>query len=99
MEVLTNNLKNNPSLKAKFEAQKLRIKQDILDRKLKLQQARVEATTIYIPIVFHIVLQNQNLVTDAQIQEQVDQLNMDYGGKNADSTQIPSFFKTRSSTR
>lgn len=93
MEVLTNNLNKNPSLKAKFEAQKLRVKQDILNRKLKLQQARVEATTVYIPIVFHIVLQNPSIVTDAQIQAQVDRLNLDYSGENADSTKIPSFFK------
>src|ERR1044072_1060578 len=93
MEVLTNNLQKDPSLKAKFEAQKLRVKQDILNRKLKLQQARVEATTVYIPIVFHIVLQNPNVVTDAQIQAQVDRLNLDYSGTNADSTKIPSFFK------
>src|ERR1044072_3415079 len=95
MEVLNNILQKTPSLKAKFEAQKLNIKQTILDRKLKLQQARTEATTIYIPIVFHVVLQDQNLVTDAQIQEQVDQLNRDYGGLNPDSTKIPSFFKSR----
>lgn len=93
MEVLKNTLKNNPSLKSKFEAQALRIKQEMLTRKLLGQQLRTEATTIYIPIVFHIVLQDQNLVTDAQIQAQIDQLNMDYGGLNADSTKIPSFFK------
>src|SRR5689334_16724320 len=93
MEVLTNTLKNNPSLKAKFEAQKIRLKQAIIDRKLQLKQARVEAATVYIPIVFHIVLQNPNDVTDAQIQAQVDRLNLDYSGENADSTKIPAFFK------
>ena len=93
MEVLTTNFKKNPALKLKFEAEKQRIKQEIFNRKLNAQQARVEGTTIYIPIVFHIVLQNQNQVTDAQIQAQVDQLNMDYAGLNGDSTKIPSFFK------
>src|ERR1044072_865535 len=86
MEVLTTNLKKSPALKLKFEAEKLRIKQEIINRKLNAQQARVEGTTIYIPIVFHIVLQNQSQVTDAQIQAQVDQLNMDYAGLNGDST-------------
>src|SRR5687768_624534 len=93
VEVLMNNLKKNPSLKLKFEAERQRIKQEILNRKLLAPQLRTEATTIYIPIVFHIVLQNPNQVTDAQIQAQVDQLNLDYGGVNADSTKIPAFFK------
>jgi hypothetical protein len=93
MEVLANTLKNNPTLKAKFEAQSRSLKQEILNRKFRAQQLRTEATTIYIPIVFHIVLQDQSLVTDAQIQAQVDQLNLDYGGTNADSTKIPPFFK------
>src|SRR5690242_16121636 len=90
MEVLSTNFKKNPALKVKFEAEKLRIKQEVINRKLHMQQARVEGTTIYIPIVFHIVLQNQSQVTDAQIQAQVDQLNMDYAGRNGDSTKIPS---------
>jgi hypothetical protein len=93
MQVLTNNFKKNPALKANFEAQKQRIKQAVLDRKLNALQARTEATTIYIPIVFHIVMQDQSQVTDAQIQEQVEQLNIDYAGINADSTKIPSYFK------
>ncbi len=76
----------------KFDAERQRIKQEIINRKLNARQARIEGTTIYIPIVFHIVLQNQSQVTDAQIQAQVDQLNMDYG-LNGDSTKIPSFLK------
>jgi hypothetical protein len=93
MEVLANTLKKNPTLKSKFEVQSRSIIKEILERKARAAQLRIEGTTSYIPIVFHIVLQNPNQVTDAQIQAQVDQLNLDFGGVNPDSTKIRSFFK------
>jgi hypothetical protein len=52
-----------------------------------------ERTVINIPVVFHIVLTNPNLITDAQILAQLDTLNKDYAGANADSVKIPSYFK------
>jgi hypothetical protein len=50
---------------------------------------------ITIPVVVHVILPNPALVTDAQIQSQIDVLNADYGGLNADSTRIPAAFKSR----
>jgi len=47
----------------------------------------------YIPIVFHLVLQNPNLVSDTQVQAQLDTLNIDFAGLNADSVRIPATFK------
>lgn len=50
--------------------------------------------TVYtIPIVFHIVLPNPNVVTDAQILAEIDTLNKDYSGTNGDSLKIPAWFK------
>ncbi len=40
-------------------------------------------------------MRNPNLVSDAQLQAQVDQLNLDFGGVNPDSTKIRPFFKPR----
>ncbi|THU36124.1 T9SS type A sorting domain-containing protein [Niastella caeni] len=93
MEVLKNTFKKNPALQARFEAQTQNMRQAINQRKAQLQQLRTEATTIYIPIVFHIVLTNPSVVTDAQIQNQVEQMNKDFAGLNADSTLIPAAFK------
>lgn len=93
MEVLANTLKKNPVIKARFEEQKRNILLKIVERKVHARQLRIEGTTAYIPVVFHIVLQNPNQVTDAQIQAQVDQLNLDFGGVNPDSTKIRPFFK------
>jgi Pregnancy-associated plasma protein-A len=53
---------------------------------------RVQAI-VTIPIVFHIVLPNPYVVTNADIQAQVDRLNLDYSGLNADSTNIPPQFQ------
>jgi Pregnancy-associated plasma protein-A/Secretion system C-terminal sorting domain len=48
---------------------------------------------ITIPVVVH-VLWNSNMqnISDAQIQSQLDVLNADYSGNNADRSKIPSYF-------
>lgn len=48
-----------------------------------------------IPVVVHVVLTQPSLVTDAQIQSQIDVLNEDYAGLNADSIRIPAAFKSK----
>ncbi|HEX6427884.1 MAG TPA: M43 family zinc metalloprotease [Niastella sp.] len=93
MKVLENTLKRNPALQVRFETQTQNMRKLIMERKARLQMLRTEGTPVYIPIVFHIVLPNPSLVTDAQIQNQVDQLNRDFGGLNEDSTRIPASFK------
>lgn len=93
MQVLENTFKKNPGLQARFETQTLNMRKAVNERKARLQMLRTEGTPVYIPIVFHIVLTNPALVTDAQIQSQVDQLNRDFAGLNPDSTLIPAAFK------
>ena len=44
---------------------------------------------VTIPVVVHIVLPNPFLVTDADVQGQIDRLNQDFAGLNPDSTNIP----------
>lgn len=51
------------------------------------------STTITIPVVVHIVLSDPSIVTDDQVQSQIDVLNADYAGMNADSVKIPAAFK------
>ena len=48
---------------------------------------------VTVPVVFHIVLPNPFVVTDADIQAQLDRLNLDYSGDNADSANIPASFQ------
>lgn len=42
------------------------------------------AGTLYVPVVVHVVLTNPYLVTDAQIQSQLDVLNKDFGKTNVE---------------
>ena len=49
---------------------------------------------VTIPVVVHIVLPDPSIVTDAQVQSQIDVLNADYAGLNADSVKIPPAFKS-----
>jgi hypothetical protein len=95
MAVMEQTFKKNPTLKSRFEVQTRNILQAAQERKIREQGLRLEGTTMYIPVVFHIVLTNQALVTDAQIQSQLDQLNRDFAGRNPDSTRIPAAFKPR----
>src|SRR4051812_15885516 len=48
---------------------------------------------VTIPVVFHVVLPNPFVVTDADLQAQIDRLNLDYSGSNPDSTNIPAAFQ------
>ncbi|MGN6401893.1 MAG: hypothetical protein ACTHMD_15655, partial [Flavisolibacter sp.] len=43
-------------------------------------------STVTVPVVVHIVLPNPFMVTDADVQAQIDRLNLDFSGLNPDST-------------
>jgi len=92
VELLQNTLERNPSIKASFERSVQEMRQAAALR-LTQPALKEEAEPVYVPIVFHIVLQNPNQVSDAQIQAQLDTLNIDFAGLNADSTKIPAAFK------
>lgn len=47
---------------------------------------------VYVPIVVHIVLPNPYIITDADVQAQIDRLNFDFSGLNDDSTNAPAEF-------
>ncbi|HEU4633638.1 MAG TPA: choice-of-anchor J domain-containing protein [Flavisolibacter sp.] len=47
---------------------------------------------VTVPVVVHIVLPNPFIVTDADVQAQIDRLNLDFSGLNPDSTNAPSQF-------
>src|SRR5438477_293955 len=92
MQLVENAFKKDPSLKARLQAKEQQLQQNILFRK-NHPGLRQETGTIFVPIVFHVVLPNPNLVSDAQIQAQLDTLNHDFAGLNGDSIKIPAAFK------
>jgi hypothetical protein len=93
MEVMENTFKRNPALRVSFETQNQNILKILRQKKAQVQTLRTEGAITYVPVVFHIVLTDPSIVTDAQLQAQIDRLNIDYAGLNADSTEIPAAFK------
>ena len=89
-------MKKDPAMKARYE-QYIREAE-----KRQLAKKGMAAPEVYrtnaiqtIPVVFHIVLPNPFLVTDADIQAQVDRLNLDFSGLNPDSTNAAAFYPIR----
>ena len=97
MQVLAQKLKASPQLKQKFEAERIRFNRAVQEGIYRLSAAQQtqngNRTALVVPVVFHIVLTNPAIVTDAQIQAQLDTLNRDFAGQNGDSVNIPSYFK------
>ena len=90
MPYLEKKLQQNAFLRSRFEERKIEFNKIVSSR--ELGNTRLTGA-VYIPVVFHIVMPNPNLVSDAQIQAQLDTLNKDFFGANGDSINIPSYFK------
>lgn len=94
MQLLDKRFKANPSLKLLFENRARQVESAVQAR-IASGQSLKTTQGITIPVVFHVVLSRQSLVTDAQIQAQLDTLNLDYAGLNhkGDSRIIEEFQK------
>lgn len=82
-------LEKNPKLLEKYN----RIKSSAFPPARMQEYLRGQAV-VTIPVVVHIVLQNPNLVSDAQVQSQINVLNEDYDADNPDSVNIPGVWKS-----
>ena len=91
MQRLEQKFQENAALRARFQQKRIEFSKTISTRSVN-KTAKL-TSIIYIPVVFHIVMQNPNLVTDVQVQAQLDTLNRDFFGANGDSIRIPSYFK------
>jgi len=89
LTVMNELIKKYPSLKKEMEQNR---RKAIESYRLSAFAQRTNATYT-IPVVVHVVMSNPSTVTDAQVQSQIDVLNEDYAGLNADSTRIPAAFK------
>ena len=93
MEVLEKAFEENSLLKARFKKQSIEFQHSVERRMAALPFSGVPGDTINIPVVFHIVLTNPDIITDAQIQAQLNVLNNDFAGLNSDSAILPAAFK------
>jgi hypothetical protein len=89
---LEQKLQQNAILKERFEQKKIEFNKIVSSLSLE-KNARLGAP-IHIPVVFHIVMGNPDLVADIQLQAQLDTLNRDFFGTNGDSVKIPPYFKS-----
>lgn len=99
MQRLEAKFARNPILKNRFEAQRssfnAALRQVTGNKNHRGENNEQNNKTIStMPVIFHIVLPDPTVVTDAQIMAQLDTLNHDYAGINGDSSKIPSYFKS-----
>lgn len=93
MELQEKKWRENPSLKAKFLSQESRF-QEMVAARIKSGKNMRTGGVVTIPVVFHLVLNRQSLVTNAQVLAQLDTLNNDYAGLNGSASRIPSYFQS-----
>ena len=103
MEYLQNMYNRNPALKQRYEQNLLqgeKIKTEYLTQKntrngsAESLDVQTLVATVYVPVIVHIVLPNAQQVSDADVKVQIDKLNTDYAGLNADSINVPPAFKS-----
>jgi hypothetical protein len=93
MQMLEQSFELTPSLKTEFTNQTIQFQRSVEKQLAGLPFSDLPGGTVFIPIVFHIVLNNPDIITDAQVQAQLDVLNKDFGGLNSDSVMLPAAFK------
>ena len=92
MELLKIALEKAPTLADSFNKEVVRIQQVAASR-ITAPGGREFASTVFIPVVFHVVLGDPKIVSDQQLIDQINVMNADYAGLNADSVVIPAAFK------
>jgi hypothetical protein len=86
-------LARDPGLKARLEAAEASLSRG-MDEKLQARKRQGNMRTnaiITIPVVVHIILENPNTVTDADVLWQINKMNIDFAGQNADSVKAGAF--------
>jgi len=90
IEVLKEKMKDD-GFRTRFQANQNKLH---LNVEASAKSSSVQQTIDTIPVVVHIILANPAMVTDAICQSQIDVLNDDFKGLNADSSRIPAAFKS-----
>lgn len=94
--VMQKYLQQHPQHKAEYQKRQADFQQKFEAARRQKAQLRTQqrlSSVVTIPVVVHIVMDDPALVTDEQVQSQLDVLNADFAGLNADSSNIPAAFK------
>jgi hypothetical protein len=89
MERVSRNVEQNPAAKSALQKKKITNSTNAGFRPIGINGI------INIPVIFHVVLPDPYLVTDAVIQSQLTELNKDYSGLNTDSANAINFYPVR----
>ena len=87
-------LQANPQLRTRFNFQQRELLRILAGQKTVAAANQRTGAVLTIPVVFHIVMANPSVVTNAQISAQLDTLNRSFFGTNGDSVRIPSYFNS-----
>jgi hypothetical protein len=87
-------LQRNPRLVEKIQAIESAMRRFMLRPGAMLKMDSVgDTSTVIIPVVVHIVLQDPTQVSDSQVFSQITVLNQDYQALNADTSKVPAVWK------
>ncbi|MCE7064816.1 M43 family zinc metalloprotease [Dyadobacter sp. CY326] len=93
MDLLNLRFKQQPTLKIMFDRREQQLKQVIRQRSALPKSLKTNAA-VTIPVVFHVVSNNQSVITEAQIMAQLDTINKDYAGINNSASRVPAHFRS-----
>lgn len=86
-------LQADPSLQNKYNQVELQIAKTLLQKNTRARDT-ITSEIINIPVVIHVLYKSaEQNITDAQIQSQLEVLNLDYSLQNADRVNTPLVFK------
>lgn len=92
-EAMEQLMRRDPTIITRMQEAEKRLSQRMQERFIE-QKTGINhriTSTVTIPVVVHILLPNPNIVTDADVQWQINKLNIDFAGNNADSVNAGPF--------
>jgi hypothetical protein len=92
MEVLNRHLNADPVARQRYESQLAAFNTKVKQQTSQQQRLRLTLANTTVPVVIHIVLPDPSVVTDAQINQQMQILNATFNGTQSDAGNIPSYF-------
>lgn len=98
MEAIQQRLNADPVFRAQYERMQ-RAMQNDQNNPSQTFRTSVLPDSVIIPVAVHIVLPNPNIITDADVQNFINRLNLDFSGRNPDSTNGVAFYGVRGRTK
>lgn len=92
-EAIAQALAKNPALIRKMENFN-RLAEKYAPQRIPGNINRSPGNIISIPVVVHIVLPDPSVVSDAQVASQIAEINTDYSAANADTSRVPTVWKS-----